>query len=183
MTSRRRSLLYAVVVLAQLLALGAIVLKREHLLRTGEVVRLRCRPLDPRSVLSGDYVELTYLISSLSQVELKKLNRWNESFERRDTVYLAMTRAAGEETHHPAAISHRPERVRPLGVVLRGTVTWPYPGVDVRYGVETYFVPQNEGPRIEAHQGDAVVEVAVSRSTGESAIRRLFVKGQELVFY
>jgi uncharacterized membrane-anchored protein len=181
---RRQALLFLLVVLGELAVLGAVVAQREHLLRTGEAVRLRCRPVDPRSILSGDYVSLTYVISELDGEELRRLNRGGERFERGETVYLALRRDQGEESHHPVALSHQRRSLRGEGVLLRGTVQSAWGGhLELRYGVEDYFVPQREGERLERRLGDTVVEVAVSPSSGESAIRRLFVGGEEVRFY
>ena len=183
MTPRRQALLFVLVVVGQLLALGAVVAQREHLLQTGERVRLRCRPVDPRSILSGDYVELTYLISELHDAELRRLGG-GERFDRGDTVYVALRRDPGEPAHHAVALSHRRARLPADAVLLRGIVRAAWTDyVQIRYGVEHYFVPQSEGERLERKLGDTVVEVAVSRRTGESGIVRLFVAGEEVRFY
>jgi uncharacterized membrane-anchored protein len=182
-TGKRQALLFVLVVVGQLLALGVVVARREVLLRTGERVLLRCRPVDPRSILSGDYIDLTYVISELRGAELRRL-AGDERFERGQTVYLALRRDPGAPAHHAVGLSRQRDRLPRDAVLLRGVVRAAYPEhLLVRYGVEHYFVPQSEGERLERRRGDTLVEVAVSRRSGESGIVRLFVAGEEVRFY
>ena len=62
-TKRQKWLLLTIVV--QLLIVTALIASKEILLRTGQTVKLELAPLDPRSLLQGDYVRLNYKISQL----------------------------------------------------------------------------------------------------------------------
>jgi len=182
--SRRVRIGFVVVVVAQLLVLGAMVAKRVYLLRTGTPVLLECVPVDPRSLFSGDYVRLNYRISRFTAEELQRLNPTGESFKPHETVYLALERPRGAKFHEAREISHDGDRLRQrFAVVIRGTAregsAWT--GLGVRYGVEEYFVPQHQGRRIEREMARTSVEVAVS-AAGESGIRRLFIDDQEVQF-
>ena len=53
-----------IVVLLQVLLLGGTVSMKENLLRTGQTVKLELVPIDPRSLMQGDYVRLNYKIST-----------------------------------------------------------------------------------------------------------------------
>jgi uncharacterized membrane-anchored protein len=173
---------FVVVVLCQLLTLGAMIAKQEHLLQTGDVVLLKCEPIDPRSLFSGDYVILNYTISRFSEEEFQQLNRDDEEFQNRDTVYVALEKRPNSKFWNAAAISHDLKKLKAhYPVVIRGVMksTWNY---RIRYGVEHYFVPQYEGLRLERELADASVEVAVSDS-GDSGIKRLFIDDREVVFY
>jgi uncharacterized membrane-anchored protein len=183
--SRRVRLGFILVVAAQVLLLGGIVAQRLILLRTGTPVMLECVPVDPRSILSGDYVRLNYRISSFRGDDLKRVNPADEKFKPHETVYVGLERPAGARFHEAREISHDLARLRQRWpVVLRGTVhegrTWD--GIDVRYGVEEYFVPQHQGRKIEQNIANTSVELAVAKS-GESGIRRLFIDDQEVVFH
>lgn len=52
----------------------------------------------------------------------------------------------------------------------------------IRYGVETYFVPQFKGVEIEKNIRNVSVEVSVADS-GDSGILRLFINDKEVTFY
>jgi uncharacterized membrane-anchored protein len=186
--SQRKRVAFVVIVALQLLALLGLIAARIHLLRSGQRVLLKCEPVDPRSILSGDYVRLNFVISSFSAEEVERLDVDRRGFLRNETVYVGLTRSASEKYHRAGAISRDAARLRRrFPVVLRGTVVddlrpaWRQQ-LSLRYGVEEYFVPQYEGRRIERQMRDAAVEVAVGAS-GESAIRRLFIGGQEVRFY
>ena len=173
---------FALVVVFQFLALGGMIANREYLLRTGQVVLLKCQPIDPRSLLSGDYVRLNYTISNFSEERFRTLNRDNETFQQQDTIYVALEKPANSPFWDAVAVSHDLKKLKATyPVVIRGVFvsTWSY---QVRYGVEQYFVPQFEGLQIEQEIRNASVEVAVSGS-GESAIKRLFLNDQEVKFY
>ena len=173
---------FVLVVVFQLLALGGMLANREYLLRTGQVVLLKCQPIDPRSLLSGDYVRLNYTISTFREDQFRLFNRDNETFQQQDTIYVALEKTANSPFWNAAAVSHDLKKLKATyPVVMRGVFlfTWSY---QVRYGVEQYFVPQFEGLQIEREIRNTSVEVAVSGS-GESAIKRLFVNDQEVKFY
>jgi uncharacterized membrane-anchored protein len=175
---------YWAVVGLQLLVLLGMIGQRSWLLAYGDRVVIDCQPLDPRSLFSGDYVRLEYRISDLDrQGGFAALNVYHETFDRaHDRVYVALRAADDGRFWRPVAVSHSLGRLRRDGhrVVLRGVTAdrWSH---RVRYGVEDYFVPQSEGRRLEGRRGDTSLELAVD-SSGQSAIRRLFIAGEEVSF-
>jgi len=65
----RKAVRKAVVVLAALLILGIVnwsIASREAMLATGRVVLLELAPVDPRSLMQGDYMALNYRIANLA---------------------------------------------------------------------------------------------------------------------
>jgi len=189
MNERRRRLAFVAIVVLQILVLAAMIARRVHLLQTGQRVRIQCEPIDPRSILSGDYVVLDFAISRFSRPEVQRLVgvEGELRFRRHERVYVALEPVQDAPIRQAAAISRDLKRLRQrYQVVLRGTVRDDFdirwsPRLRVRYGVEQYFVPQHEGRRIERQMRQTSVEVAVAPS-GESAVRRLFIGGQELTF-
>ena len=202
-----RSQLFIAVVVLQALVLLGMVVKRQQLLDSPNTVLLQCEPVDPRSLLSGDYVILTYSISRFDGEKMRRLNLFHESYTYGETVYVALqpgqkiptTENPESETapHQAVAISRDLKKLRETyPLILRGRTTsdhqWPgsteevfdefSSGLSLEYGVEEYFVPQYEGRRIETELAKTTVEVALADS-GESAIRRLFLDGEEVRFY
>ena len=181
---------------AQLAALGGMIYERTSLLRDGQRVLLQCEPVDPRSFLSGDYVILNYEISSFTEKEMRLFNRKAQSFEKGERVYLAlkMKKNATDDDNfaRPVAVAKHRADLAEFDLVLQGRARDHYtPGeyeldqaraLRIKFGVEEYFVPQFEGLEIERALARTHVEVAVARS-GESAIRRLFIDGQEVKFH
>lgn len=187
----RRGVFIFVVVL-QLGALAYMIAERVKLLREGQAVLLKCAPVDPRSLLSGDYVILNYEISTFTADRMRELNFKQLDFTAGEDVYLAVTKGA-DGFARPVALAKDRESLAGRGIVLRGRAREDYygnehtPGESVvfslRYGVEEYFVPQFEGRKIERELGaETHVEVAVGPD-GTSALRKLFIKGEEVTFY
>ena len=211
----RRPLFLGIVAL-QILVLAYMVLNRQQLLASPKSAFLQCEPVDPRSLLSGDYVILRYTISEFEGEELTRLNRFNESYRTNEFIYVALKageaqapragNAGDKQTQHPpphqaVAISKDLAKLQgEYDLILRGRVLYDfipptpaeraeftdefhgYSSLQIRYGVEEYFVPQFQGLEIEHAMAKTVVEVAVADS-GESAIRQLFLDGEVVEFY
>jgi len=181
-------ILFGLVVLAETLILAGMIAKREHLLATGKTVLLECVPRDPRSLLSGDYVIINYKISRFSGKELARVNVFGEKYKKHDWVYAALEKKPESKFHQVVAISRDKSKVQGPGrVLLRGRAMnsvrpGKYAYLRLRYGVEQYFVPQYEGKRLERKMREVSVELRAAPS-GESAIRRLFIAGEEVKFY
>lgn len=170
---------FIAIVLAQMAVLGFMVFKRMHLLKTGKIVRLECVPVDPRSLFSGDYVILNYKISRLRNFQT--FNLYKEKFRRMDTVYVALQKQAGSPYWKAVAVSHNRSKLKKrYKVVIRGVLRSPSAGW-IKYGVEQYFVPLFEGKKIEKNLSNVSVDIAISKS-GESAVKRLFLRNREIKF-
>lgn len=61
---RSRGWWFLGVSLVVLLVLNLQVVERERILSSGDIVRLELRPRDPRSLMQGDYMTLTYSLTS-----------------------------------------------------------------------------------------------------------------------
>ena len=191
-----RPIAYIIVVVMQTALLGGMIVKRTALLETGQSALLKCVPVDPRSLISGDYVRLNYEISRFTADDMERLNVFNESFKKHAAVYVALEKPTDGKFHRAVALSSRREKLQQAGrVIVRGTAQDDFRppesdaktksirvALQVRYGVEEYFVPQFEGKKIERRLEQAHVEVAVADS-GESAIRKLFIDDKEVTFY
>ena len=117
--------------LAALLAVPlGLVAWNEYELASGERVRLLAAPVDPEDPFRGQYVTLTYGISRLDVGAARPGT----------TVYVPLRRAGDVWTGTEV------EREPPDdGVFIRGRVA----GAGIRYGIETFYVEEGEGPRYE----------------------------------
>lgn len=173
---------FGVVVFLQVMVLVVMIAQRVYLLETGDVVLLKCEPIDPRSLFSGDYVRLNYTISNFDPTRFDNLNQDKEIFKNGETLFVALEKTKESPFWEAVAVSHDFQKLKTkYPIVIRGTLQSLYP-YRIRYGVEQYFVPQYEGRHIEQALDKVSVEVAIS-SSGESAIKRLFLDDQEVVFY
>lgn len=79
---------FILLILLQVLLLTGIIAYREYWIATGERVVLRTVPVDPRDIFRGDYVQLSYEISSL---DLDSLNA-KDSFKPNETIYVGLSK-------------------------------------------------------------------------------------------
>ncbi|MBR1247531.1 GDYXXLXY domain-containing protein [Bradyrhizobium sp. AUGA SZCCT0169] len=178
-------------ILAALLLCGlilAMVYQRAEILRNGQEVRLEIVPVDPRDLFRGDYVILDYQISS---VDLPKDS--TSEFKRGQKVFVTLR---PDETGKARAVAISSERpavsgadIVILGTVDAGSVCPPNesglrvckPGIRaalVKYGLESYFVPQGEGKKIETTEKARLEVVAAVTPSGQAAIKRLLIDGK-----
>lgn len=170
------------------LVLLALVEQRARILRGGTEIRLRSVPVDPRDLLRGDYVILSYPISTVETGAAGKTE-----FERGEQVYVSLGR---DEQGFAKAVGVTRDRPKAGDgtVVIAGRVTatstcatnadgvFDCSGqrnrLRIAYGLESYFVPQGEGKAIETTDKARIEVVAAVSSSGEAAIKRLLIDGK-----
>jgi uncharacterized membrane-anchored protein len=180
--------LFGVATLVQVALLPLMIVDRVQILREGTEVTLQTRPVDPRDLLRGDYVVLSYDISQLPAGSL--LNQPTGTRNPMVFVKLAPNRDGLYEAvsvHADAVAVASPE------VLIRGRVTISYGAacdftgrtfcdtLRVRYNLESYFVPQGEGRKLEQDRNQRkLTVVAAVLPSGRAAIKRLLVDGQPI---
>jgi uncharacterized membrane-anchored protein len=180
---RRPLVLALAVALVQTAALAAMILDRARLVAGGREIVLPVIPVDPRSLFRGDYVILTYDISRVPAPPGAEPGR-----QYPDPLFITLARRTekGRETWAATAASQTfPQRVAGDEIVLAGRqVGRVYQGsgrleTRVRYGIESYFVPEGAGRDLEqrVREGTMAVVAAVD-SRGRTAIKGLVLDGQ-----
>jgi uncharacterized membrane-anchored protein len=179
-----RVLLFALAALIQVALIVLMVYDRVRVLREGSDVTLQTRPVDPRDFLRGDYVVLNYEISSLPAGALKD----TPSQGRGTPVFVKLARK-GDGFHEAVSVHTEPVPVADGEVLIRGRVVAGAncgstqrlfcERLQINYGIERYFVPQDEGREIERsrNQGKVSVVAAVTPA-GRAAIKRLLLGGK-----
>jgi len=170
--------------LIQIGLVGLMVVDRVVILRTGSDVILQTRPLDPRDFLRGDYVVLGYDISSVPAGALK--DQRSTGLDALVFVKLAPNR---DGFYEAISVHAAPVEVASPEVLIRGRIiSGAQCGVDrrtfcgtlqVRYGIERYFVPEGEGKKLESARNQRkLTVVAAVVPTGRAAIKRLLIDGE-----
>ncbi|GAA3920173.1 GDYXXLXY domain-containing protein [Hymenobacter algoricola] len=123
----------------------------------GRTIRLRTTPVDPRDLLYGDYVRLTYTISQLP------IRLWREpgrGAKANEPVYVVLQPAGGAYEALGVYVAAPP--IEPRQVILRGWVTnsWRH-GLRLRYGLERYYVPEGLGRALEKRPS-LLVQVSIA---------------------
>lgn len=122
------------------LMLGSLIMGAERIHLTGTRIVLATAPVDPRSLLQGDYVVLGYAISTLDPALFPEEQRMKVTKD--GPVYVELQPGA---VWTPVRASSQPLKAAPGHVVLRGERE----GARIRYGIEAFFVPEGQGYAIE----------------------------------
>ncbi len=150
-----------------------LVAYKEHTLKTGKKIVLETVPVDPRDILRGDFVVLSYKISTLV---LNDIQADKTSYRPGEVIFVQLEPKG--DFWEAAAI--KTKKCGDAAVCIRGKVRSCYSGkIFVYYGIESYFVPEGKGKDIErsVQQRDARrvrVEVIVDGS-GNAVIHDLLI--------
>lgn len=163
------------ILLLQTLFLVALIGFRQWTLNTGTPIILETEPIDPRSLFSGDYVRLRYKISTVL------INPAEKKFTRGQKVYVSIK----PENNQWAAtgIYIKKPKVPSDQIVIKGYIQAILPDnrVQVAYGIENYFVPENEGKKLEQPTLNEKVSVKVSVDRlGNAAISGIFINQKQI---
>ncbi|MCH9807735.1 MAG: GDYXXLXY domain-containing protein [Alphaproteobacteria bacterium] len=176
MKIKRISIWLAMVAVAglQTAALAYMVFDRASLLENGREVVLDVKPVDPRSLFRGDYVILNY-----GDIARVKTGGGRRKPEGQRTVYVRLAKI-GEGWVQTAVEESLPDDLKPNEVALRGTLPRRY-SRQVKFGIESYFVPEGKGKRLEKLIGKGQLKViAAVAKDGRVAIKGLEVEGRRV---
>lgn len=169
----------AIAAALQIAVLGWMVLDRTRLIKTGREVVLPIRPVDPRDLFRGQYVRLGYDVSS---VPLKLLEGPRPA---RNAPFFVTLEQADDGTWRPIRMSvAKPQAASAKQVVLKARPWTRFPtgdtgSVAVRYGIESYFVPEGEGPKLEALARDKKLAILIAvDAAGAAAIKGILIDGK-----
>ena len=144
------------IILLQAGWIGYQVYSNETLLQNGDTVTLKLEPLDPRSLLQGDYVELNYSISQLP----------NTTIEDEGPITIVL-RKNDQGIHEYTGIYRFNDKWnttyerKPDDILLNGKVTYSWDNTTrVTYGIEHFFIPEGTGADVQRKVKFAVVKVS-----------------------
>jgi len=162
----RKALLLSVLIIMQLLFIGTQIATSEHALTTGTQVKLELQPLDPRSIMQGDYVDLSYTISTLNENPWGSQweNRWDKDLHVGQRMKLVLSPDAQGIYQFKEMYEGQP--IAADEVIINGK----YQGWRIMFGIEHYFVPEGTGFEVEQSMNYAYVRIA---SNGNAILERL----------
>ena len=164
----------------QTIALGWMIIDRQMMLDSNQVVTLKVVPIDPRDLFRGDYVVLNY---DISRLDLSKL-AGTDAVAPGNNVFVRLEKS--ESTWTAVALSLVHEQPSDTGMSLKAQIlSMDAPDaegsrfVTLTYGIESYFVPQGTGLAIEdaARRGTITIDVAVD-TQGRAAIKAVRQDGK-----
>ena len=177
-----KAVLFGVAVLFQCVLLVLMVADRMQILREGREVTLQTQPVDPRDLLRGDYVVLRYNISQLPSGVLA-----GKTAETRNPAVFVKLAPNANGLYEAVSVSAEPVTVAAPEVLIRGRVSYSCGSsvrtfcdkLTIKYGLESYFVPEGEGKKLEqARNQQKLRVVAAVLPSGRAAIKRLLLDGE-----
>jgi len=168
------------VVALQTIALGWMIIDRQMMLDSSQVVTLKVVPIDPRDLFRGDYVVLNY---DISRLDASKLGG-TDTVAPGNTIFVRLEKS--ESTWTAVALSLAHEQPSDRAVSLKAQILGvDAPGAEgsqfitLSFGIESYFVPQGTGLAIEdaARKGTITIDAAVD-TQGRAAIKAIRQDGK-----
>lgn len=168
--------------------LGKLVYDRVSLIAHGREIALKVIPVDPRDVFRGEYVILGYDISRVPANAGGNLPP--SDISRGQAIYTTLQQGADGLWTAKALSLNYPGDVKPSDVVLKGVVSNRFISaagstsgqdemVSIRYGIESYFVPEGAGRALEANVRDKKIEALVAvAADGTAALKGLIIGGE-----
>ncbi|MBR1367512.1 GDYXXLXY domain-containing protein [Bradyrhizobium ottawaense] len=177
-----KAALFAAAVLLQCVLLVLMVADRMQILREGTEVTLQTQPVDPRDLLRGDYVVLRYDISQLPAGALA-----GKPADARNPVVFVKLAPNADGVYAAVSAHAEPVPVTAPEVLIRGRVSYSCGSnvrtfcdrLTIKYGLESYFVPEGEGGKLEQARNQQKLRiVAAVLPSGRAAIKRLLLDGE-----
>jgi uncharacterized membrane-anchored protein len=180
-----KPVLFGAAALIQLVLLALMIADRVQILRDGVEVTLQTRSLDPRDLLRGDYVTLGYDISQLPAGPLA-----GQPASGRNPIVFVKLAPDAEGIFKAVSVHAEPVAVTSPEVLIRGRVVRYGAScglgsrafcdkLQIRYNLESYFVPEGEGGKFDQTRiGHKLMVVAAVLPSGRAAIKRLLLDGE-----
>ncbi|WP_454642126.1 GDYXXLXY domain-containing protein [Bradyrhizobium liaoningense] len=177
-----KAALFVAAVIIQCALLVLMVADRMQILREGTEVTLQTQPVDPRDLLRGDYVVLRYEISQLPAGALAG----QPAAERNPDVFVKLAPNANG-LYEAVSVHAAPVTVTAPEILIRSRVSHSCgpagrtfcDKLTIKYGLESYFVPEGEGKKLEqARNQQKLRVVAAVLPSGRAAIKRLLLDGE-----
>ena len=187
MSGKRLVAAAVAVALLQIGFLGWIIAGRAAVLRSGAEVLLKVEPVDPRDLLRGDYVFLSYDISRIPAKLIANIPAGRTSSEEGPIVVRLRKDADGYWRPASAWLGAAPAPAGEGEVDIAGRIAagWDLTGdatLSASYGIERFYLPEGEGLAIERDMRVRPfgVRVAVARD-GTAQIKAL-MDGDMMLF-
>ena len=163
--NRNAMFIFFAVVALQMIGLVTFAAVKQYVVATGTEVILQGTPVDPRSLMQGDYAILDYEIADIPE-------NVKTDFEPGDDVIVVLV----ERDEVWEAVDYLTTDWAPLrsDVFIRGEMQ---SNGRIDFGIGTYFVPEGTGREIESAR-DLKVRVSVSED-GDATVTGVIVDGEE----
>jgi len=135
---------------------------------TGQEIRLKTIPVDPRSLFRGNYAQLQYKIS---QIETKHFPD-SKNLRNGEVVYIILKPGKNELYEFARVSLDRPQE----GIFLRARIEnrWYEEKADyfrLKFGIEAFFAPKDKALELENKLRENGIAVLMVSSSGKARIK------------
>lgn len=160
----------AVIIVLQITVLAGEYLSAIYPLWTGEEIRLKTVPVDPRSLFRGNYARLSYEISTITGQDLRE----KKELRNGEIVYVKLKPSA-----HGLFVFDGVSLKKPGGgPFIRGRIQGKHSlrdfvMYDVRYGIEAYFTPKKKALSLEKELRGGGVAIVMIAGNGKATLKEV----------
>lgn len=159
-----------IVIVLQIMVLASEYLGAIYPLWTGEEIRLKTIPVDPRSLFRGNYARLRYGISTIEGKDLSE----KKDLRNGEVVYVKLKPGADGLYVFDGASLEKPGS----GLFIRGRLQGKLSQrnsvmYDVRYGIEAYFAPKEKALALEKELRGSGVAIIMVAGTGKATLKEV----------
>lgn len=176
-----------VLALLQIGFLGWIIAERAAILRNGQEVLLKVEPVDPRDLLRGDYVFLSYEISRIPVELIADVPAGKLTTD--DGRLLVRIKKSEDGYWRPAAAwlgtppsSPGADEVDIAGHIAPGWQLMPGTTLSPDYGIERFYLPEGEGLAIEKDMRVRPFGIRAAIAANGTAQIKALVDGDRTLF-
>ena len=139
---------------------------------SGNTIKLKAAPVDPRSLFRGDYARLKYDISTLPS----NLYRGEHALRENERVYVRLEQEEQGISTANQIVLRQPEQ----GSFIRGRIKYGDPWKEkteltLKYGIEAYFAPRREILALEKNPSAVVIAEVSLAGNGRAALKSLAI--------
>lgn len=190
MSNGRKLVLSALLLaLVQVGFLGWMIAGRAAVLRDGREMLLKVEPVDPRDLLRGDYVILSYEISRIPLTIVSDIGEPGEGFDAAGKITVRLGkdedgywRARSAWIRNAPAGAAGPDEVDIAGQIPPLNLAYIDREVRVTYGIERFYLPEGEGRAIERDMRVRPFGVRVAVPASGGAQVKALMDGDQTLF-
>ncbi|MBW1792641.1 MAG: GDYXXLXY domain-containing protein [Deltaproteobacteria bacterium] len=167
----------AIIIVLQMTVLASEYVGAMYPLWTGEEIRLKVIPVDPRSLFRGNYARLNYEVSSIEGKDLRE----KKELRSGEIVYVKLKRGADGLCVFDGASLNKPGSTP----FIRGRIQGKHSRrnretYDVRYGIEAYFAPKKKALALEKELRGGGVALIMIAGNGKATLKDVITTRNEV---
>ena len=160
----------SIVIVFQCIVLAGEYIKAVYPLWTGQEIKLKTVPVDPRSLFRGNYARLRYEISNIKAEDINKLKTPRHG----EIIYIKLkAETDGLYAYNGVSLSKPQNAVYIRGRIQTGRFMRRSGNYQVKYGIEAYFAPKEKAMDLEEKlRNKGVAKVMVAKN-GKAALKEV----------